>query len=581
MYKRAICEAKQKADRQKKQKLAYKFANGDNKGFWKGWKTLKGHSRNDFKYSVSGCQSKIDICKGFKEFFESNFVNSWDNNEFYERFRDVESSVYNEFITGECSSFTLSDVLCAINKLGIGKACGIDGLPAEAVKYCHPCIVPILQNVFNACCMHGFVPSNFCSGRLVPVPKKRGVCGNFQDFRPVTTANTLGKIFEYCILSRLEQCYVFNDLQFGFTSGGGCEKAVHVVRSVIEYFNEYGSTVYLAALDISKAYDRLNHCAILLKMRKVNVPVDLIMVFWYWFQHLYAVVVWYDIISEQFDVKSGVRQGGVASCWIFNLVIDGLIDKLECSGFGCYFQSVFAGCVLYADDVLLMSASLTKLQSMLDLCEEFVKECGLLFNVSKSVCFVVGKDCELMNKPPMLMYNECIMWGKECCYLGVTIVSGKEFVTNVETRRRKFCSAANDILSLRSVLSEECIMHIINVQALPILAYGAAVWKIGFEMKRRIGVCLNDCVRKVFNYKRYESVRQVLHGFGMLSMEDFMIRSRLLFISNVLRSDRQVVRKCGQYVRDKYEFLQLLMKYDIGYDMAKYDIKLAFTSLLL
>ena len=87
------------------------------------------------------------------------------------------------------------------------------------------------------------------------------------------------KIFEYCVLSRLKICVKFHELQFSFTTGGGCDKAVHVVRSVIEYFNEYGSTVYLSGLDISKAYDKLNHCAILLQMKRVKAPIDIILVF--------------------------------------------------------------------------------------------------------------------------------------------------------------------------------------------------------------------------------------------------------------------------------------------------------------
>ena len=78
------------------------------------------------------------------------------------------------------------------------------------------------------------------------------MCCEFQDFRPITTANSLAKIFEYCLLNRLELCMLSHELQFGFTSCGDCEKAVHVVMSVIEYFNEFGSSVYLSALDITK-----------------------------------------------------------------------------------------------------------------------------------------------------------------------------------------------------------------------------------------------------------------------------------------------------------------------------------------
>ena len=162
-----------------------------------------------------------------------------------------------------------------------GKACGSDNLHTEAIKFCHPRIVPLLESLFSVCSKHGLVSRYFCVGRITSVSKKNGLCGEFQDFCAITTANSLGKIFEYCLLNRLELCSSFHELQYGFTSGGGCEKAVHAVWSVIEHVDEYGNSVYLSALDITKAYDRLNHCAVLLKMKQIEVPVNIIIVFWY------------------------------------------------------------------------------------------------------------------------------------------------------------------------------------------------------------------------------------------------------------------------------------------------------------
>ena len=37
------------------------------------------------------------------------------------------------------------------------------------------------------CCKHGCVPLSFCIGQIVPVPKKERVCGQFTDYRSVTT----------------------------------------------------------------------------------------------------------------------------------------------------------------------------------------------------------------------------------------------------------------------------------------------------------------------------------------------------------------------------------------------------------
>ena len=154
------------------------------------------------------------------------------------------------------------------------------------------------------------------------------------------------------------------------------------------------------------------------------MPIDIILVFWYWFYHLFAIVAWCGFRSTPFDIKSGVRQDSVASCWIFNMVIDGLVSRLEASGLGCYFQGIFAGCILHADDVMLISGSLRKLQLMLNIYFSFVNEFGLTFNAKTSNCLLIGKNFSF-NLPIIYIGNKSINWANECCYLGVVIVAGR------------------------------------------------------------------------------------------------------------------------------------------------------------
>ena len=72
---------------------------------------------------------------------------------------------------------------------------------------------------------------------------------------------------------------------------GDCDNAVFVLRSVTEYFVEHDSSVYISALDISKAYDRVNHRLLLLKLIEANVPDDIVLMCAYWFRNLVDVVV--------------------------------------------------------------------------------------------------------------------------------------------------------------------------------------------------------------------------------------------------------------------------------------------------
>jgi len=71
-------------------------------------------------------------------------------------------------------------------------------------------------------------------------------------------------------------------------------------------------------------------------------------------------------------VNCGVRQGGVLSPILFSIHVDDLIGELRNSGYGIYIGRLFVGCILYADDdILLLSSSCYSLQSMLNVCVEF------------------------------------------------------------------------------------------------------------------------------------------------------------------------------------------------------------------
>ena len=73
-----------------------------------------------------------------------------------------------------------------------------------------------------------------------------------------------------------------------------------------------------------------------------------------WYSKLYYAVRWSGQLSVQFAVFSGVRQGScLSSPAIFNVYMNVFIQQLQCLGVGCCISSLFLGCILYADDILL------------------------------------------------------------------------------------------------------------------------------------------------------------------------------------------------------------------------------------
>ena len=67
------------------------------------------------------------------------------------------------------------------------------------------------------------------------------------------------------------------------------------------------------------------------------------------------------------------------------MYIDGLVQKVESSGFGCWLHGLFVDCILYADNIILLAQTTFAVLKMLDICMSEITALDLYFNVSKSV----------------------------------------------------------------------------------------------------------------------------------------------------------------------------------------------------
>jgi len=75
----------------------------------------------------------------------------------------------------------------------------------------------------------------------------------------VTLLPVITKVFEMVLLTVCEPVLESDPLHFGFKHNVGCNDAIFSLNSVIMYFNERGSSVFLASLDIKKAFDHVHH----------------------------------------------------------------------------------------------------------------------------------------------------------------------------------------------------------------------------------------------------------------------------------------------------------------------------------
>ena len=107
---------------------------------------------------------------------------------------------------------------------------------------------------------YGYVPQQFGGGIIIPLAKdKDGDLSCSSNYRGITLSSNIAKLFEMCLLQLFSSYLYSSDLQFGFKKKTGCNSAIYTVKSVAEYYTNHGSTVNVCLLDMSKAFDKVNH----------------------------------------------------------------------------------------------------------------------------------------------------------------------------------------------------------------------------------------------------------------------------------------------------------------------------------
>ena len=79
------------------------------------------------------------------------------------------------------------------------------------------------------------------------------------NYRPIAWSRITSKVFEHIILLRLEEYLWTTDNQFGFKSGHSTDHCIYALSELIEYFESRSTSVYVAFLDPSKAFDKISH----------------------------------------------------------------------------------------------------------------------------------------------------------------------------------------------------------------------------------------------------------------------------------------------------------------------------------
>jgi len=492
-YHYAIRNNKKNDDFLRKQRMVECMKKNKNRDFWKEIKHIKGNSRIIPK-SIDGITKNQDIATVFAVKYKTLF-NSAPSDAQY-----LDNLLYslNERISKHeaVCEITMIDVKNAIMHLKADKSDDKHHLYSNHILYGGAKLQEFLCFLFNAMTVHGFTPALLKTSNITSIPKDiKGDLNCSDNYRGIALASCILKIFDIIIIDKNRDSLLSSNLQFAYKPDHSTSMATLVLKECVKYYLSHDTPVYCCMVDASKAFDKVRFDKLFKTLNDRNMSPVFLRLIMSMYQEQKVCTSWLDSKSEYFDCLNGVKQGGVLSPLLFTIYMDVLLDKLQKNGVGCWLQNQFFGCLCYADDLCLLCPSVTGLQKMLHICEEFGKEYNIIFNASKTQCikFNRAKTKDDLN---IVFDGKLLEWTDKLKYLGNWLQYNLSEDTEISHKRGELIGATNNIIANLHFLDRKTLSYVFNTFACHF--YGSQAWSLNDKYIENFFTTWNKCVRRLW-----------------------------------------------------------------------------------
>jgi retron-type reverse transcriptase len=221
---------------------------------------------------------------------------------------------------------------------------------------------------------------------------------------------------------------------FGFRENHSCNHALFILREIVASYQIKNKNTIVCAIDASKAFDKINRMKLLYKLKdKIDGKIWLIL-----YKYYASSVAYINLNSESspmFKTSLGVKQGGPLSPRLFCIYVDDLIKEIEQNELGSEVNGKKVGCLMYADDLLLISQKESEIQRMIEICEKFGAENEIKFIRDKTNLMILGPKRRNPKKLDLFFMGERLETTQDTKYLGVCVDGKITLKQHIEERR--------------------------------------------------------------------------------------------------------------------------------------------------
>ena len=375
-------------------------------------------------------------------------------------------------------------------------------------------------------------------GQIKPILKDNSL-GKTQsgNYRPIMNSSNFLKIFESCLGPIIDRYIVLNKRQFGFRAKTSCLSAHIILKEIIKKYNSENSNVYSAMVDISKAFDKVNHSILINTLQSLSLPISVSNTIKNMFDNTYANVCVNGIYTSEWRIRNGTRQGGLLSPKFFALYINKMIEKISEMEVGCNLAGIRTNIICFANDVCLLSPCPKALQSMLDLMHQEVSKLSLTVNTDKCA-FLIFKSHRHSNINAEVNFKgQALKRVKFFKYLGIILSENMCIKDDIGRSMSTFLKQFNGMFYKFHKMNSQVLNYLFKTYTNSF--YGIEMWYDNWKYRglKNIAVTYHKAVKKIAHMNVWESNHVACETVGVPIFKHLLSKRIICFFDSLIKTE--------------------------------------------